>query len=72
MATGQPLHVFVCLGKTSLLNNLGHIKTVPACSSEILTNVLPHWTIPCRRHRTWHPIPSQYTDTGPTCCRAID
>ena len=24
-----------------------------------------------RRHRTWHPTPSQYTDTGPTCRCAI-
>ena len=42
MATGQPLHVFVYWGKTSLLNNRGHITTVPACSSGTLTNVLPH------------------------------
>ena len=27
--------------------------------------MLPHWSIPWRRHMTWHPIPSQYTDTGP-------
>ena len=30
-----------------------------------------HTEMPCRRHRTWHPTPSQYTDTGPTCCCAI-
>ena len=23
--------------------------------------------MPCRSHKTWHPTPSQYTDTGPTC-----
>ena len=22
---------------------------------------------PCHGHGTWHPTPSQYTDTGPTC-----
>ena len=26
---------------------------------------------PCRRHRTWHPNQSQYTDTGPFCHCAI-
>ena len=34
--------MFVCLGLTSLLNILGHITTVPAYSSGILTDVLPH------------------------------
>ena len=23
-----------------------------------------HTWLPCRRHRTWHPTPPQYTDTG--------
>ena len=27
--------------------------------------------MPCRRHRTWNPIQSQYTDMGPTCRCAI-
>ena len=39
---------------------------LPACSSDILNNVLPR----CR-HGTWHPTLSQYTDTGPTCRCAI-
>ena len=26
-----------------------------------------HTEMPCSRHRTRHPTPSQYTDTGPTC-----
>ena len=30
-----------------------------------------HTEMPCRRHRTRHPTPSQYTDTGPTCRCAI-
>ena len=30
-----------------------------------------HTGMPCRRHRTRHPTPSQYTDTGPTCRCAI-
>ena len=30
-----------------------------------------HTDMPCRRHRTRHPTPSQYTDTGPTCHCAI-
>ena len=64
-------YVFVCWGKTSLLNSIGHITIVTACSSGTLTNMLPHWSIPCRRHRTWHPTPSQYTAMGPTCCCAI-
>ena len=42
MATFQQLRVFVCWGKTVLLNNPGRITTVPACSSGTLTNVLPH------------------------------
>ena len=33
---------FVCLSLTSLLNMWGHIAAVPACSSDTLTNVLPH------------------------------
>ena len=33
---------FVCFGLTSLLNIWGHITTVPACSSDTLTKVLPH------------------------------
>ena len=33
IATGQPLHVFVCWGWTSHLNNWVHITTVPACNS---------------------------------------
>ena len=38
----QPLYVFVCWGLTSPLNNVGHVTTVPACSTGTLTNVLPH------------------------------
>ena len=30
-----------------------------------------HTGMPCRRHMTWHPTPSQYTYTGPTCRFAI-
>ena len=30
-----------------------------------------HTRMSCHRHRTWHPTPSQYTDTGPTCRCAI-
>ena len=30
-----------------------------------------HTEMPCRRHRTRHPTPSQYTDTGPTFRCAI-
>ena len=33
---------FVCISITSLLNICGHIASVPACSSDTLTNVLPH------------------------------
>ena len=32
----------VCLGLTSILNIWGHSATVPACSSDTLTNVQPH------------------------------
>ena len=44
--------------------------TVHACSSGTLTKLL-HTGMPNRRHRTWHLIPSQYTDMGPTCHWAI-
>ena len=27
-----------------------------------------HTGLPCCRHRTWHPTPSQYTYMGPTYC----
>ena len=30
-----------------------------------------HTGMPCRRHRTWHRTPPQYTDTGPTYRCAI-
>ena len=30
-----------------------------------------HTEMPSRRHRTRHPTPSKYTDTGPTCRCAI-
>ena len=44
-----------------ILYLVGHI-----CIMKKLTNVLPQWSLPYRRHRTWHPTPSQYTETGPT------
>ena len=74
---------FVCLGLTSLWNIWGHITAVPACSSGTLTNVLLHRNampqtqdmtphpVTVYRHMTWHPTPSQFTDTGPTCRCAI-
>ena len=37
----------------------------------VLWQICCHTGMPCRRHRTWHPTPSQYTDTGPTCRCAI-
>ena len=47
--------MFVCLGLTSLLNNWGHITTVPACSSG--TNVLPHRNaMPQTQDMTSHPV----------------
>ena len=64
------------LGLMLHLNIWGHIMTLPACSSGILTIVLPRWNampqtqdlpphpVTVYRHRTCHPIPSQYTDTG--------
>ena len=57
---------FFVLGLMSLWNIWGHIMTVPACSSDTLTNVLPQRNA-MRQTTTWHPTPSQYTDTGPTC-----
>ena len=57
MAAGQPLHVFVCWGKTSPLNNWGLITTVPDCSSGTLTNVLPHRNaLPQTQDMTPHPV----------------
>ena len=54
------LFVFSCLfvwGLTSLLNIRGHITTVPACSSDTLTNVLPHRdVIPQTQDTTPHPV----------------
>ena len=37
----------------------------------ILWPMCCHTGKPCRRHRTGHPIPSQYTYIGPTCRCAI-
>ena len=66
---------YVSYGLTSD-NIWGHIATVPTCSSRTLTNVLPHWNampqtqdmtphpVTEYRQRTWHPTPSQNTDTG--------
>ena len=70
------MFVLFVLGLTSLWNIWGHIATLPACISDTLTNVLTHsysqhTGMPCRRHRTWHPTPSQGTETGPTCRFAI-
>ena len=48
---------FVCLGLTSLLNICGHIKTVSACSSGTLTNMLPHRNgMPKTQDMTSHPV----------------
>ena len=44
--------------------------TVPACSSDTLTNVLPHRNA-MPQIRTRHSTLSQYTDTGPTWRFAI-
>ena len=37
----------------------------------ILWPMCYHTGMPCRRHRTWHPTLSQYTDIEPTCRCAI-
>ena len=51
------LIMFVCLGLTSLLNIWGHITTVPACSSDTLTIVLPHRNaMPQTQDATPYPI----------------
>ena len=51
------LCLFVCLGLTSLWNIWGHITTVPACSSDTLTNVLPHRNaMPQTQDTTSHPV----------------
>ena len=55
---------------TSLLNIWGHIATVPE-TAVVLWPMCCHTGMPCHRHRTWHPTPSQFTDTGPTCRCAI-
>ena len=48
-----PDFLFVCLGLTSLLN----ITTVPACSSAILTNGLPHRNaMPQSQDKTPHSV----------------
>ena len=45
------------LGLTSLLNILGHIMTVPACSSGTFPNVLPHRNaMPQTQDMTSHPV----------------
>ena len=63
--------LFVCWGLTSLLNIWGYIATVHACSTVELWPMCCHTEMSCRRHRTWHPTPSQYTDTRPTSHCAI-
>ena len=45
------------VGLRSLLNIWGHIATVPACSSDTLTNVLPHRNaMPQTQGMTSHPV----------------
>ena len=44
---------------------------MPACSAVVLWPMCCNIEMLCCRHRTWHPTPSQYTDTGPTCRCAI-
>ena len=61
--TPQQVWLFDCLGLTSLLNTRGHFTTTPTCCSGTLTKQ--------ECHAAWHPTPSQYTDTGPTCRCAI-
>ena len=49
--------LFVCLGLTSLLYIWGRIAIVPACSSGILTNVMPHRnTMPQSQDMTPKPV----------------
>ena len=60
--------MFVFLGLTAFLNICGHITTVPACSSGILTNMLPHRNVmPQTQGMTPHPTPLQYRPTWPIC-----
>ena len=51
------INLIVCLGLRSLLNILGHIMTVPACSSGALTIVLPQRnTMPQIQNMPPHPV----------------
>ena len=60
--------IWACLlGSNVALNIWGHIATVGV----VLWPMCCHTGTPCRRYRTWHPTPSQYTDTGPICRCAI-
>ena len=66
--TGAAMQFGFCfvLGLTALLNIWGNIAT-----AVVLWPMCCHTGMPCCRHRTWHPTPSQYTATGPTCRSAI-
>ena len=45
-----------CWGLTSILNIWRHIATVPTCSSDILTNVLPHRNAMPQTQDIPHPV----------------
>ena len=64
------LFVSFVLGLTSLLTS-EVISQRCLLVAVVLWPMCCHTEMPCRRHRTWHPTPSQYTDTGLTCCCAI-
>ena len=52
---------FVCLGLTSFLT-----PEIISRQCLLVAVILPHRNMPHHRHRTWHPAPAEYTDTGPT------
>ena len=62
--------LFVCLCLTSLLTTRSYQRRCLLVPGPLWTIELALW-MPRRRHETWHPSPSQYTDTEPTCRCAI-
>ena len=63
--------LFVCRGLTSFLIIWGHIATMPTCSSDSLTNVLPHRNaMPQTQDMTPHPV-TVYRQRANLACRLL-
>ena len=60
---------FVCLFGFNVA--FKHLRSQCLLVAVVLWPMCCHTGMSCRRHRTRHPTPTRYTDTGPTCRCAI-